>query len=343
MDMPGVQNLAKYRKESDILYKVAKFSTSTGRAALNGDWHSFLGRLMHDSNLDGVVHCAAGGGQVEFLHKFFDMFPDEVWALILTFTHVVSIFIANSCFIKQEVTEPHDQNYWHFMRLLRFVLVIHVRQVRSLHSSNIIQGGILPLQVAAAAKQEEVVCYLLEQGAEVDAVGGKDKRTALSLAIQGEHVGVATVLMQAGASLDLCKEMPGNLQQRMFNIKSFELFQVCWQSLSLFRCFVNGNIKLIFCSMFVGRVQGQAGELQLGVPRRARAHVRVAWAAKTRQVVAFPHRVSAEHSFYRRREGRQEHADADEVGGRIQKGSARECCQAQSQGACEDADSMRNL
>ena len=104
--------------------------------------------------------------------------------------------------------------------------VMHAHQVWSLHSSTTSTGGILPLQVAAAAKQQHVVSYLLEKSVEVDAVGQKQKCTALSLAIQGEHVGIATMLMQAGASLALCKEMPGNLQQRMFNIKSFELFQV---------------------------------------------------------------------------------------------------------------------
>ena len=30
-------------------------------------------------------------------------------------THVVGIFIANSCIIKQGVAEPHDQNHCHFM------------------------------------------------------------------------------------------------------------------------------------------------------------------------------------------------------------------------------------
>ena len=79
MDMPGVQNLAKYEEESNILSKVPKFSTAVGRAAYHGDWHVFLGRLMHDSKLDGVVLCAVAGGQLEFLEKFLDMFRGEVF------------------------------------------------------------------------------------------------------------------------------------------------------------------------------------------------------------------------------------------------------------------------
>ena len=42
------------------------------------------------------------------------------------FTHVVSIFIANFCVIKQEVTEPYYQNYCHFMRFCRkFIFLQH--------------------------------------------------------------------------------------------------------------------------------------------------------------------------------------------------------------------------
>ena len=121
-----------------------------------------------------------------------------------------------------------------FYAFVKIVLVIHVRQVRSLHSSNTFQGGILPLQVAAAAARR-VVCYLLEQGAEVDAVGGKDKRTGLSLAIQGEHVGVATVLMQAGASLDSARKCL-EICSSACSTSRAELFRSV--SLSLFRCFV---------------------------------------------------------------------------------------------------------
>ena len=83
MDMPGVQNLAKYGKESNILSEVPKFFTALGRAAYYGYWHRFLGKLMHDSRLDGVVLCAVGGGQVEFLDKFFGMFAGKVLSLIV--------------------------------------------------------------------------------------------------------------------------------------------------------------------------------------------------------------------------------------------------------------------
>ena len=40
-------------------------------------------------------------------------------------THVVSFFIANSSFIQQEVTEPHDQNHCHFMRFCRKFILLH--------------------------------------------------------------------------------------------------------------------------------------------------------------------------------------------------------------------------
>ena len=40
-------------------------------------------------------------------------------------THVVSIFIAIFCVIKQGITEPYCQNYCHFMRLCGKFIFLH--------------------------------------------------------------------------------------------------------------------------------------------------------------------------------------------------------------------------
>ena len=45
-------------------------------------------------------------------------------------THVVSIFMVNSCVIKQRVTEPHYQNYCHFMRFCDKFIFLHYLIIR---------------------------------------------------------------------------------------------------------------------------------------------------------------------------------------------------------------------
>ena len=44
---------------------------------------------------------------------------------IKTSTQVVSIFIANSCVIKQELTKPHSPNYCHFMPFYGMFIFLH--------------------------------------------------------------------------------------------------------------------------------------------------------------------------------------------------------------------------
>ena len=123
--MRGVQNLAKYGEESSILSKVPKFSTGVGRAAYYGDWHGFLGRLMHDSKLDGVVLCAVAGGQLEFLDKFLDMFRQEVLAFdfdfIAQFIHgtqndgsLLNAEMCDACTPGLESALFHNQHWRHF-------------------------------------------------------------------------------------------------------------------------------------------------------------------------------------------------------------------------------------
>ena len=89
----------------------------------------------------------------------------------------------------------------------------------------------LLLQIAAAKSVESsaaaMVEFLLKKNALPDAVGILEPRTPLAFAISREHSGVIAVLLQHGASLAKCQKMPGNTEQRLFNIKDSDVFKQC--------------------------------------------------------------------------------------------------------------------
>ena len=85
----------------------------------------------------------------------------------------------------------------------------------------------LLLQIAAAKSTATMVEFLLEKNALPDAVGISDHTTPLAFAISREHSGVVAVLLEHGASMAKCQDMPGNIERRLFNIKDSDVFKQC--------------------------------------------------------------------------------------------------------------------
>lgn len=95
-------------------------------------------------------------------------------------------------------------------------------------------GGILPLQVAASKGHHDMVQYLLDKNAAVEATGSSEKSTALALAIQRESLPTVKLLLERGASIDRCNHEPLTMKQYLAHIQDFELFELCIKNMQTY-------------------------------------------------------------------------------------------------------------
>ena len=95
-------------------------------------------------------------------------------------------------------------------------------------------GGILPLQVAAWKGHHDMVAYLLDKNAAVEATGGSENSTALALAIQRESLPTVKLLLERGASIDRCNHEPLTMKQYLAHIQDFEIFKLCMANMQTY-------------------------------------------------------------------------------------------------------------